>query len=71
MSREAKRANSREQKGVVKTELPTKVQWVKRKYENYYKFSNFIVLPIFTYNYVKLFLLNLTIPRFILPPGPY
>lgn len=70
MSRGAKRENSREQKGVVKTEVPTKVHWVKRKCENYDRFSNFAVLPIFTDNIVKFFLLNLALPRFNLPPGP-
>lgn len=71
MSRGAERGNSREQKGVVKTEVPTKVHWAKRKWENYYRFSTFIVLPIFTDNIVKLFLLNPALPRFILPSGPY
>lgn len=47
MSREAERENCKEEKGVVKTEVPTKVHWAKRKCENYYGFSNFTVLPIF------------------------
>lgn len=46
MSRGAERENSKEEKGVVKTEVPTKAHWAKRKCENYYRFSNFILLPI-------------------------
>jgi len=56
MSRGAERENSKEEKGVVKTEVPTKVHWAKRKCENYYGFSNFILSPIFTENILKLFL---------------
>lgn len=67
MSREAERENSKDEKGAVKTEVPTKVHWAKRKSENYYRFSNFILLPIFTNNILK----NLALPRFILPSVPY
>lgn len=56
MSRGAERENSNEEKGVVKTEVPTKVHWAKRKCENYYEFSNFILLTIFDENILKLFL---------------
>lgn len=56
MSRGAERENSKEEKGVVKTEVPTKVHWAKRKCENYYGFFNFILSPIFTENILKLFL---------------
>lgn len=50
MSRGAERENGKEETGVDKTEVPTKVHWAKRKCENYYRFSNFIVLPIFSDN---------------------
>lgn len=35
MSRGAEREKRKEEKGVVKTEVPTKVHWEKRKCENY------------------------------------
>lgn len=58
MSRWAERENSKEEKGSVKTEVPTKVHWAKRKCEKDYRFSNFTLLPIFTDNILKLFLLS-------------
>lgn len=57
MSRIIKSKNSKEEKGVVKTEVPTKVHWAKRKCKNYYRFSNFILLPIISDNILKLVLL--------------
>lgn len=57
MSRGAKSKNNKEEKGVVKTEVPTKVHWAKRKCKNYSRFSNLILLPIITDNILKLFLL--------------
>lgn len=38
MSRGAERENNKEEEGVVKTEVPTKVHWAKRKCETYYRF---------------------------------
>lgn len=67
MSRGAETGNCAEQKGVVKTEVPTKVHWAKLKFENYNGFA----FTIFTKNIVKLFLLNPALQRFILSSGPY
>lgn len=55
MSRGAERENSKEEKGVVKTEVPTKVHWVKRKCENYYRISFYYLFS--PDNILKLFLL--------------
>lgn len=41
MSSGAERENSEEEKGVVKTEVPTKVHWAKRKCENYLDYLDF------------------------------
>lgn len=71
MSRGAVIENCGEQKGVVKTEVPTKVHWAKLIFENYDGFSNLTVFTIFTKNIVKLFLLNLALQRFVLSSGPY
>lgn len=67
MSRGAERVTNKEEKGAVKTEVPTKVHWVKRKCENYFRFSNLILLPNFTDKILN----NLALPRFILPSVPY
>lgn len=62
---------SNEEKGVVKTEVPTKVHWAKIKCENY-RFSNLILLSIFSNNILNFFfVLNLALPRFILHSVPY
>lgn len=39
MSRGEESDKNEEEKGVVKTEVPTKVHWAKRKCENYYSFQ--------------------------------
>ncbi len=54
MSRGAERDKSKDKKGVVKTEVPTKVHWAKRKCENYtvlvyYLFSLTIFKSSFCY----------------------
>lgn len=51
--------NSKEVKGVAKTEVPTKVHWAKREY--------FTLLPIITDNNLKLLLVILALPRISLP----
>lgn len=57
MSRGAESENSKEEKGVVKTEVPTKIHWAKIKCKKYDRFSNFNLLPIITDNILNLFLL--------------
>lgn len=46
-SRGAEKENGKLEKGVVKTEVPTKIHWAKRKCENYHRFSNFIFITYF------------------------
>lgn len=49
MSKEAEREHIEAEKGVVKTEVPTKVYWAKRKYEIKLDLSFFFnELPFFT-----------------------
>lgn len=67
MSNRAERENRREQKGVVKTEVPMRVHRAKRKSENYFQYH---LLPIVTNIFLKRLLLNLDSIRFLLPSGP-
>lgn len=54
MSR-AENETSKEEKGNVKTEVPTKVQRAKRKCNKYYTFSKKIPVPNTTDSILKLF----------------
>lgn len=70
MSRGAESENSKEEKGVVKTEVPTKVHWAKRKYEIYYRVSSFIYHLFSLVIFSSSFCYNLALPGSILPAGP-
>lgn len=59
--------NKKKKQGVVKTEVPTKVHWVKRKCE---VICNFIVSLIFT-NILMHTVENLALPRFTIPCSGY
>lgn len=75
MSNETERENGREQKGVVKTEVPIRVHRAKRN-SGIYSLNSFRIffqissLPIVTNNLLTLLLLNLDI-MFLLPSGLY